>query len=126
MGEELGDVDDRVELDADIAAAHPDDPAGDRFARLEFDRDLRPGPQLRIDMRLKAAGGDVADQAQFAAAIDDQGSDPQNPDVALVLPPLGRRGDGVRERESRLHQPFTVKHFARLSNRFGTFDLAEL
>ena len=37
-----------------------------------------PGVELRIDMGHHAAGGDVADQAELAAAVDDQGADAQD------------------------------------------------
>jgi hypothetical protein len=54
-------------------------------------------------MRQHAARGDVADQAKLAAAIDDDGADSQDLDVALGGSPLRRLRDVVRKGEACLH-----------------------
>ena len=60
-----------------------------------------PGIERRIDMGHHAAGRDVADQAELAAAVDHQGPDAQDLEVALAAAPLGRR----RHRRSKRRSP---------------------
>jgi hypothetical protein len=63
--------------------------AADRLGGLELDRHRLAGAELRIDMGHHAAGGDVADQAELAPAVDDQRSDAQYLDQSFVAAPLG-------------------------------------
>src|SRR5205085_4190203 len=69
--EQLADVHRGVELDPGIAAASPDHTAGDRLAGLQLDRYTLARHELAVDMGHHPASGDVADQTELAAAIDD-------------------------------------------------------
>jgi hypothetical protein len=56
------------------------------------------------------AGRDVADQAELAPPFDDQHADPQDGDVALAVPPLGRRRNLVGKGEARLQDLVFRQH----------------
>src|SRR5205085_8045586 len=97
------DVHRGVELDPGIAAASPDHTAGDRLAGLQLDRYTLARHELAVDMGHHPASGDVADQTELAAAIDDDCADAQDLDVALVGAPLFRLRNVVRKGEACLH-----------------------
>jgi hypothetical protein len=79
--------------------------------RLEFDDDRLADFRRAVDMGHQAAGRDVADQAELAAAIDDQHADPKDLDVALLGPPFGRCRRLGRKRVAGFHEPLSRQHY---------------
>jgi hypothetical protein len=69
-----------------------------------------------------AAGGDVADQAELASALDDHGADAQDLDVPLGGAALRRLRNVVRKGEACLHDAILKVHLSVPCARALLFD----
>ena len=61
----------------------------DRVALLELDREPGPDRDRGISPDHHSAGGDVPDQAELALAVDRDGADAQEAEIAVAFPPVG-------------------------------------
>src|SRR3546814_1276944 len=84
-GEQLLDVDRRIEGDADVRVVAPGDDAGDLLVVLEFDRDALIALISRIDMGHEAAGGNVADVAELAVLLGVKRSEENTSELKSIV-----------------------------------------